>query len=84
MPVCSGRDVLDKPVTGFNQVKDLSVAYLVRPDYCAVKHFKCFLPFLQPVKSEAWCAAFRPGSSTKGPDCISVPCASQQAKQITS
>ncbi|KAL0046813.1 hypothetical protein WJX82_010578 [Trebouxia sp. C0006] len=26
--VCSGRDVLDKPVTGFNQVKDLSVAYL--------------------------------------------------------
>lgn len=26
--VCSGRDVLDKLVTGLNQVKDLSVAYL--------------------------------------------------------
>ena len=49
MPVCSGRDVLDKLVTGLSQVKDTSVAYLVRPDSCPVKHFKCFLPFLQPV-----------------------------------
>ena len=39
MPDCSGRDVLDKLVTGLNQVKDLSVAYLVRPDSCPVKHF---------------------------------------------
>ncbi len=49
MPLCSGRDVLDKLVTGLNQVKDLSVAYLVGPDSRAVKHFKCFLLLLQPV-----------------------------------